>query len=454
LIKVTLIVVTHTYIHLVVTPIRLRTSLWLFIYVNQMYTRQEALKLEYPYLWTGDDGLQEAFELLKHSDLDIHQDYPYSIDNTLTCGYNKWVGKGRVIVTSQWNVTDRLSSYFNENVRVKCKREDERISPYDYWKQNKHTLVPKEGATAFDLNTAVWDKIKGCGMFRPYLMTGWIKKLNATSVLDFSSGWGDRLLGAIAVGGVRYVGVDPNINLVQSYQVMIDTFAEDSSLYTMIAEPFQTCILPEGEVYDMVFTSPPYFNLEIYSRDDTQSYSKGDSLNMWLTTFLFPSLDKAWSVLAIGGVMIIVINDTKYAHYVDTMIDYMKTITDSSAVTMIPYSGGNNKPQPMWIWAKLEESNNEAITPIAKYVKYVADREVVYQCDPDDGTLAELDETCTKYDKQLTVFVTGSLDYEVNAIVHVVGSELEAKKYQARTPHSTYFGSSDPIYQYLLAKTQ
>ena len=45
------------------------------------------------------------------------------------------------------------------------------------------------------------------------------------SVLDFTMGWGGRLIGACAYNVPMYIGIDANKNLIEPYKKMIDDLA-------------------------------------------------------------------------------------------------------------------------------------------------------------------------------------------------------------------------------------
>lgn len=280
--------------------------------------------------------------------------------------------QGMCVILETYNKMDDISSVFTGDVRSKCRRSDEKISPLEYWEKNWEKLVRIVGKDTEKLDNILWTKARGCGAFRPKLMAGAIEHFNAKSVLDFSSGWFDRLIGSMAKG-VRYVGVDPNPELYKLTQSTIKTLADmlaiNEDLYTMIKSPFQTAILPKNETFDLVFTSPPYFELELYATSIESS-----NLEVWKSLFLYPSLEKAWSYLNPKGYMCIVINDygknNKRIKYVNDMVRYVSTLPGAfnlntqykdSCVPYLAYAAKKGEgvtvdtfrsAQPMWTWQK------------------------------------------------------------------------------------------------------
>lgn len=129
-------------------------------------------------------------------------------------------------------------------------------------------------------------------------------------MLDFSAGWGDRLVGAIAGDVKLYCGVDPNTGLQQGHSEIINTFAKgNTDRFKIIYSPFQTAVLPEGVTFDLVFTSPPYFDFEIYTERDGQSVKDFPYLQDWIVKFLLESIHKAWQRLDTGGHLAIHLTD-------------------------------------------------------------------------------------------------------------------------------------------------
>ena len=73
-------------------------------------------------------------------------------------------------------------------------------------------------------------------------------------------------------------------------------------------------ILPEDfeykkNSYDTVFTSPPYFNVERYSYDDTQSWVRYKTIDEWNKNFLQHTLKKIWPSIKRGGYLLVNISD-------------------------------------------------------------------------------------------------------------------------------------------------
>lgn len=87
------------------------------------------------------------------------------------------------------------------------------------------------------------------------------KKYNATKVLDFTAGWGGRMLGAINLG-IEYVGIDTNLNLKKGYDDIIELF-NCGDKCKMLWENSIDVDFSKID-YDFVLTSPPYEDIELY----------------------------------------------------------------------------------------------------------------------------------------------------------------------------------------------
>ena len=178
------------------------------------------------------------------------------------------------------------------------------------------------------------------------------------TVLDISAGWGDRLISAIACDVANYVACDPNTTLASGHREIIERFVTDRrERFKIIYEPFETATLPSGIEYDLVFTSPPFFDLEIYSDETTQSVATYNSANNWLVNFLFKSLEKAWGVLKVGGTMAIHITDTPSLKVCEPMVLFASWRLKGCAFKGVLGSlGGAGQVRPIWVFHKTSSS--------------------------------------------------------------------------------------------------
>jgi len=137
-------------------------------------------------------------------------------------------------------------------------------------------------------------------------------------VWDMSGGWGGRFLGAIASGIKGYYATEPNTHAFEGLHELGEDFAGD--LDYMIFKCGSESWLPEKNMFDFCFTSPPYFDLEKYSDEPTQSYVRYPEKKMWIDGFLKMTFHNCYHGLKPNGVMAINIADIKGNELVDDMI--------------------------------------------------------------------------------------------------------------------------------------
>lgn len=123
-------------------------------------------------------------------------------------------------------------------------------------------------------------------------------------VYDYSAGFGQRLLGALSLTAknLHYVGVDPWKENVDSANRMIAELGlKNSEVHCVGSEEFRPSNLV-GKV-DLAFSSPPYFNIEIYDNNaPSQAYHDGYEayLEWWKKT-----VSNIHSLLADNGKLIL-----------------------------------------------------------------------------------------------------------------------------------------------------
>lgn len=254
-----------------------------------------------------------------------------------------------------------IADYWMDPCRMQAKRYDQPLTPHEFWMQNKD-LVYREAqknyrkTDAYALRETIYKLAGEVTEFRPTIAVGLIKMFKAKRVLDPSFGWCNRLIGAMAMN-VQYTGVDPNSCLHPKAEEMIQHFAKDPSKYIMIQSPFETAELPNKK-YDLIMTSFPYWKLETYTNEETQSIHNRN-LNEWFDDFLIFSMNKAWEKLEKGGHMCIIINDIlNEANYCELMVNVFTDIHDDAEyLGVIAYSeivkNKPKSPQPIWIFSKV-----------------------------------------------------------------------------------------------------
>jgi len=268
---------------------------------------------------------------------------------------------------------DLLTDIWAEHVRLKAKRQTKRftdcISPLEDYQKNHDIYLAEakrtyDGKTSFRLHfRETIYKMAGdreCSTFKISWTQAILTFLKAKKVLDPSAGWGDRLLGASLAGVETYHGIDPNTSMSQVYYEMSDFAKQQRKImgfsegeFKVITEDFLVANIPDDD-YDTVFTGPPFYDYELYSDDDKQSYRNKTDINDWINTFFFPYLNKAWSKLKKGGKMALYVSDiSKDEFYVHRMIKYVSSLEGSVYEGNIAMNNGyGNKWWPIWIWTK------------------------------------------------------------------------------------------------------
>lgn len=138
--------------------------------------------------------------------------------------------------------------------------------------------------------------------YRPHFSRQIILNTNIEEGLLFDpcAGWGGRMLGTVSTGW-HYIACEPNVETYNNLRTLIDFLGIDSNvtLHNIPAEEFDYKSL-EGKV-DIVLTSPPYFNLEVYTDSTNQSYHKHNTYETWVNNWLEPLITNCVSMLKDNG---------------------------------------------------------------------------------------------------------------------------------------------------------
>ena len=154
--------------------------------------------------------------------------------------------------------------------------------------------------------------------------------------LDFSAGYGGRMTGfwfSEPDFQAEYVGIDPNTEIPYNdiIRFLSENFPNNNKTITVINSPAEDLDFTELGTFDLIFTSPPYFNREIYSEQETQSSARYTKYRTWLNNFLFVVLKKSISVLNTDGYLVINIKNLSEEY---PIADDMCNFLDSKLVRL------------------------------------------------------------------------------------------------------------------------
>lgn len=265
------------------------------------------------------------------------------------------------------------SDYFHQEQRYRCDSING-PGPYRSWTDKKLRRVLLKSLWRLRVKEITPSILRKCmalsrniaSQFRPSAAKTIYDMFSAEKVLDFSAGWGDRLCAFHACSSTEYyLGVDPNTDLIDNYLKQND-FYDTGKTAEFINFPAEELDYLKNE-FDLIFTSPPYFNIEKYDKSHLQSYKRYKKLREWLESFLFQTISKTWSSLKKGGHLVLNISDVYSNHQVhhicDPMCDFIgHNLSNARFIKCLgmqlgkrPNTGlpGNGIfAEPIWIWKK------------------------------------------------------------------------------------------------------
>lgn len=124
------------------------------------------------------------------------------------------------------------------------------------------------------------------------------KKLG--TLFDPCAGWAGRMLGTVSCGW-NYISCDPNKETYDNI-IRVVEFLEIQNNVNIKNIPVEDLDFSELNKVDIVLTSPPYFNLEIYNSEKNQSYNKYNSFDLWKDNWLIPLMSKCLDALNDDGI--------------------------------------------------------------------------------------------------------------------------------------------------------
>ena len=251
------------------------------------------------------------------------------VNKQLGVGNNEGLAFGRFwfpnMQDARWNDNATVSIRARFNHDSKLKRAIKLC--YVHRDEGADTVLPKNLRRALELVNG--GTIQNFKPMNARAIWEYICPVMWGRVLDFSSGYGGRMMGAMTSRmAYNYTGIDPNTRTFQGLEALgslLDDEGQGSgfSMNCMPSEEFD----PEPGSYDAAFSSPPYFNLETYTDEPTQCMNRYPGLDQWFDGYVVPTVEMIHRALAPDAIYAVNIADYKNGKESFEIVDRWKALS-------------------------------------------------------------------------------------------------------------------------------
>jgi tRNA1(Val) A37 N6-methylase TrmN6 len=273
-----------------------------------------------------------------------------------------------------WQLPDDYASNFSRSIQEKeiLKTRLNKSTPKgpvllpsfeQVWKESVN--LRKDINKAEDKHEAKWGlskkyNYKLATTFMPEYAKSIYEYFGASRVLDPCAGWGDRLIGAALSSCVeKYVAFDPNVNLRQGYieeMSYMNQPVDDSTERSLVFQNgYEIHLLPfeigirhfQSESFDLAFTSPPFFDYEVYSESNP-------SYRDWIKEFYEPLFIEVARCLVNGGRFCLHMGDTNVGSLREFLMEKVAQIVPMKYEGKIGLTGAmSNKVRDVYVFQKI-----------------------------------------------------------------------------------------------------
>lgn len=255
------------------------------------------------------------------------------------CAYHKDLSIVGNKVVNKYTLIERLNSKGKQNISFYDLYKNKnyfKTKPFvkkmvDFYKKNRESY--NDSKVFFRISNLYYSSIS---IFKPLIAMKIYCRYKPRSILDFTMGWGGRLVGACALDIPNYIGIDYNSNLREPYTEMTKFLNKNSK--TNIKLFFQDALSIDYSKlsYDLVLTSPPYYDIEIYGTQENNDVKKNK--DEWNNEFYIPIIEKTFKYLKKGG------------HY---CLNIPKDLYNNVAIKLL------GKPSKKFVMSKSKRTNEE-----------------------------------------------------------------------------------------------
>ncbi len=255
----------------------------------------EETKRDYKFIFSQKQikqTIKEHFPTFKSTQeiIDGIIDYPLAMHqfNKLCAGY-KNVGSDISLLFNPHRLEVRVNNRKHSVSESFLHKDKGFLSSLSQWMSKQMDVVHhRQYISAARLNTGT----QIAAEFKPYLAREIYLDYcgKGAKVLDPCAGWGGRMIGYVSSGlGGEYMATDPStktfngLNKLKEFLFSAENITKpEIKLFNM---PFEDLELPDN-YFDFAFTSPPYFDTEIYSDEESQAFKRYKTIEEFNEKFL------------------------------------------------------------------------------------------------------------------------------------------------------------------------
>jgi 16S rRNA G966 N2-methylase RsmD len=209
-----------------------------------------------------------------------------------------------------YDLGEAVTDLYNERARMRANIYG-KSSPYKMWIRDKAKI--QAAGTPEQQREYIYRNYKEATCFSP-VVSKWVYDFllpcEGGAVYDPFAGWGDRMIGAGCSSKVKsYTTTDLNEMCAVGYDKIIkdmEDFNSEIKISYKITDALEEMQKVGVQIYDLVFTSPPYFDFEQYNKEkfDVRDFRE------WLDTFYTDFIKYSFNILKVGGYFAVHVGDT------------------------------------------------------------------------------------------------------------------------------------------------
>lgn len=197
------------------------------------------------------------------------------------------------------------------------------LSPVDLWRDKdflwrlvRNRLSHADRLTNSSIRTGIKLLSRAVTNFKPTIAKYLCQKYAPNGrVFDYSCGFGSRMLAAMSLG-MEYVGCEPNLKTYENLQIFGSFLKMHTKGSFLINSVGSEEYFPRQGYFDFAFSSPPFFDYEIYSNDPGQSIVKYPRYEDWLINFWRRVIENSKESLIPGGHFGVCISINQHEHMI------------------------------------------------------------------------------------------------------------------------------------------